>query len=369
LASGEAMAGWVRMTAKEQPVVPSFAVVGHPNKGKSSIVATLARDDSVTISPDPGTTIHCRRYPMRVDGELLYELIDTPGFQRARKALSWMQENQRGAADRPQIVREFVVDPENRQRFPDECQLLEPIVAGAGVLYVVDGSVPYSEEYDAELEILRWSGQPRLALINPISKREYIEQWRAALGQYFSVVRVFDALMAEFDKQVDLLRTFGQLQEQWQAPLSRAVRSLLAERRDRVGQAARLTAEAVAAMITLKKEIRISSDQRGLEKKKLELEADYHKHLAALEQGCRRSIEQLYRHRRVKRVESELEAIGGTELFSEESWGLFGLTKTELLTYGIVAVFWYVRLQSIARAFTRGSCFMPVSREIRLRAV
>ncbi len=47
--------------------LPQFAVVGHPNKGKSSIVATLAMDDSVRIGPQPGTTQHCRRYPMSVD--------------------------------------------------------------------------------------------------------------------------------------------------------------------------------------------------------------------------------------------------------------------------------------------------------------
>ena len=61
-------------------MTPRFAVVGHPNKGKSSIVATLAEDDSVAISPVPGTTKRARVYPMRVDGEVLYELIDTPGF-------------------------------------------------------------------------------------------------------------------------------------------------------------------------------------------------------------------------------------------------------------------------------------------------
>ena len=33
-----------------------FAVVGHPNKGKSSIVATLAENDAVAIGATPGTT-------------------------------------------------------------------------------------------------------------------------------------------------------------------------------------------------------------------------------------------------------------------------------------------------------------------------
>ena len=67
---------------------PVFAIVGHPNKGKSSIVSTLARDESVAISPLPGTTVANREYPMIIDGETLYLLIDTPGFQRARAALA-----------------------------------------------------------------------------------------------------------------------------------------------------------------------------------------------------------------------------------------------------------------------------------------
>jgi ribosome biogenesis GTPase A len=48
--------------------VPEFAVVGHPNEGKSSVLSTLAEDDSVRISPVPGETRECRRFPVRVDG-------------------------------------------------------------------------------------------------------------------------------------------------------------------------------------------------------------------------------------------------------------------------------------------------------------
>ena len=44
-------------------MTPSFAIVGHPNKGKSSLVATLARDASVRIGPEPGTTVQAREYP------------------------------------------------------------------------------------------------------------------------------------------------------------------------------------------------------------------------------------------------------------------------------------------------------------------
>ena len=63
--------------------VPRFAVVGRVNKGKSSIVSTLAEDDSVRIDARPGTTTEVREFPVRVDGRTLFVLVDTPGFEDA----------------------------------------------------------------------------------------------------------------------------------------------------------------------------------------------------------------------------------------------------------------------------------------------
>ena len=189
--------------------LPRFAIVGHPNKGKSSIVATLAEDDSVAISPEPGTTRIARAYPMRLDGVTLYELIDTPGFQRAREMLAWLNAHDRGAGARTDVVREFVEQHDGVERFHDECQLLRPILDGAGILYVVDGSRPYGAEYEPEMEVLRWTGQPRMALINMIGAGDHVDEWRAALSQFFSIVRVFDAMRSDFDRRIELLRAFG----------------------------------------------------------------------------------------------------------------------------------------------------------------
>ena len=43
--------------------VPSFAVVGHPNEGKSSVVATLTENDRIRVSPVPGETVKAAEYP------------------------------------------------------------------------------------------------------------------------------------------------------------------------------------------------------------------------------------------------------------------------------------------------------------------
>ncbi|MEX2326794.1 MAG: GTPase, partial [Pseudomonadales bacterium] len=104
--------------------VPTFAVVGHPNKGKSSIVATLAEDDRVAISRTPGTTRKARRHTFTLDGEALYTLVDTPGFQRPGEVLDWLKQHAGSASDRPEAVAAFVERHREDPRFADECELL-----------------------------------------------------------------------------------------------------------------------------------------------------------------------------------------------------------------------------------------------------
>jgi hypothetical protein len=59
------------------------------------------------------------------------------------------------------------------------------------------------------MEVLRWSGRPRMALINLIGTGDHVAEWRTALDQFFAIVRVFDAVHADFDKRIELLRAFG----------------------------------------------------------------------------------------------------------------------------------------------------------------
>ncbi len=311
---------------------PSFAVVGHPNKGKSSIVATLSQDDSVRISDTPGTTTSCRNYPMRVDNEILYNLVDTPGFQRSRKLLHLLKQEETSPADRPQCIRRFIEKEENKKLFPDEHELLTPVVNGAGILYVVDGSVPYGPEYDAELEILRWTGQPRMALINPISGTTYVDEWKAALGQFFSVVRVFDAKMASFEKQLNLLIAFGQLEDSWRTQLEKAVHILRREHGRKRKRAARSITQCIVDMLTLKVEEKIKSSEL-VEETQERLEREYRKQLQDLEKQSKSRVESIYAQHQIELKEEALDILQSEQLFSEQSWRLFGLSRREILTF------------------------------------
>ncbi len=315
---------------------PVFAVVGHPNKGKSSIVSTLAQDDSVAVGRIPGTTSHCRSYPMTVDGEKLYTLVDTPGFQRARLALEWMRQHESTADKHPEVVRAFLAEHRQKELFFDECELLGPVMDGAGILYVVDGSLPYGSEYEAEMEILRWTGQPRMALINPIGQADYVEAWQLALGQYFSVVRVFNAVTADFTKRIELLRAFGQLKDAWRQPLQLAVDSLQQSRAQARLSAARSIASTLAEMLMLKVEKKVNPEIDTSEDKQ-KLEKDYRRQIQKLEDGCRKQVEDSYEHHQVDRIEPQIDLLDTGELFSKESRQLFGLSRTQLLKYGVIS--------------------------------
>lgn len=311
---------------------PVFAVVGHPNKGKSSIVATLAQDDSVGISTTPGTTVRCRRFPMRVDGRTLYILVDTPGFQRSRAALEWMKARKAGAAERPTVVRNFVEVHRDAQQFRDECELLSPLIEGAGILYVTDGSRPFGQEYEAEMEILRWTGSPSMALINPIGNEDHVEEWTIALRQYFKIVRVFNAVTAEFDKRIQLLKAFGELQEDWRRPIEVAVESLEHDRTQRIARSAQAIADMLVDVLTLTQTKRLPP-HKNVEPEKAALMDRYLDRLRKREAACRKSVEHIYDHHKISRNETALKVIDD-DLFSDQSLQLWGLTRGQLVSAG-----------------------------------
>lgn len=113
----------------------------------------------------------------------------------------------------------------------------------------MDGSVPYSAEHEAEMTILRWTGRPSLALINSIGDDDYSDTWQAALGQFFQVVRKFDAVRAPFTQHLSLLKAFGQLEPDWEQTLARATDLLAQQRQQRRHQAAGLIARALEDMM------------------------------------------------------------------------------------------------------------------------
>jgi hypothetical protein len=320
---------------------PRFAVVGRVNKGKSSIVATLAEDDTVRIDPRPGTTTEVREFPVEVDGRTLFVLVDTPGFEDAPRALAWLRARDVSAAERPARVAELLRAHEGTDELVEERRLLAPILAGASVLYVVDGTKPYRRNYEAEMEILRWTGRPGMALVNRIGEEDHAAEWRLALAQYFSLVRDFDAFSATFEERLALLTAFRELRPDLRASFDEAVTAIAAQRRRRRAEAAGILADLLAAALTHTEELVVDDPaavEARLAAERDRLERSFHDALRRLEEDARRRIERLFGH-----AEARFEAAGlerpvfEQDLFAEDAWNELGLTPGQIVAAGTLA--------------------------------
>lgn len=314
-------------------MTPVFAVVGHPNKGKSSIVATLAQDDSVAISNQSGTTRVAERIEVSV-GASQYTLVDTPGFQRPTKVLRWLQQHADSADKRQAAVARFVADIDCQQQFPDEVELLTPIMNGAAILYVVDGSRPYGAEYEAEMEILRWTGQASMALINPIENEDYIQHWQQALGQYFKVVRVFNAMQADAEKRRSVLVAFSIIKQEWQGAIERLIVEYQTVRENQQRQSAQLLASLLTRLCVYQLSQKVLTKNQAQLLKPV-LASRYVAEMNAIEKDSHDALKRLFRYHHLS---SELYGLPLDDgLFDTEKWILWGLNRKRLAAAAAMA--------------------------------
>ena len=311
---------------------PLFVVVGHVNRGKSSVVSTLAADASIEIDAMPGTTRQCRHYRMSVGEQTLLEFVDTPGFERPRHMLAWLRDHETRTAERAQVVWAFVDVHREGGAFNEECELVPPILEGGTILYVVDASRPPSVKEEAEMEILRWTGQPRMALLNRIGASDHSAAWRVVLDQYFNLVRTFDAQRADFEERIKLLRALSEVTEASREPLSRAIQILQADRRGNLEEAFAVVAELLVDVLTLTKQKRISVevDSRPYQ---APLSARYYDRIRDLESRSQERMKEIFGHGGLL-VEQDPLAEIDDDLFDLSLWNHLGLTSAQLITTG-----------------------------------
>jgi len=315
---------------------PQFAVVGHPNKGKSSIVSSLSLDGSIQIGNTPGTTQVKRGFPLQIDGEVVYELFDTPGFQRARRVFAWLEQHADVPANkRVDVVRQFVFQHKNSDKFRDEVELLEPILEGAGIIYVVDASKPYGAEYEVEMEILRWCGQPSMAILNLIGEEDYREEWTRALGQYFRLVRTYNPMTAGHTEHVQLLESMAQLKEEWTQSIKKAIIALDKLQNQKIESTVATLSDYMLKVLSLVHTQNIAGEKASPEEEE-QSKLSYREKIVQYEIYERHSVEKIWRHSKIQKQENAL-VLEDVGLFSEESVSIFGLSQKELILTGASA--------------------------------
>jgi hypothetical protein len=311
--------------------IPEFAIIGHPNEGKSSVLSTLAEDDSVRVSAIPGETVVCQAFPVRIDGREILRFIDTPGFQNPRQTLEWLQ-NFTGPEE--EMLPAFIAAHRHHPAFHDDCELLGPVAAGAGVIFVVDGSRPLRHVDRAEMEILRLTGAPRMAVIN--CKEEdsgYLDQWQSTFRKHFNAVRIFNSCQANYRQRIELLESLKAIDQQWEPALKIVVEAFRTDWEARITRTAAILADTLRDILAYRRTVACSKGKESQLREQLHRE--YLAYVTAEERRGHEAIRRLFKHN-IFNLELPPQSILAEDLFSRRTWEFLGLTNRQIIVAGAV---------------------------------
>jgi hypothetical protein len=305
--------------------VPEFAIVGHPNEGKSSVLSTLAEDDSVRISATPGETVVCQPFPVLIDGREIIRFVDTPGFQHPREILHQLQNLQADTGNIITALRKKNADnPELRQ----DMELLLPLTQGAGIIYVVDGSRPVRSVDRAEMEILRLTGLPRMAILNSKDPdTDYLEQWKEEFRKTFNVFRLFNAHRATYAERIALLESLKHIDQDRQATLDTVIAAFKKDWAQRNLSCAGIITDMLAECLsyTLVRNLVDAADEERLQ---ADMRQAYEKNIRKIESRAYLRIRSLFKHN-IFNYDLPTQSILHEDLFSDSTWKFLGLSRNQ----------------------------------------
>lgn len=163
---------------------PTFAFIGKPNNGKSSMISALTFDDRIEVSKSVGTTTKAVQYSYIYNKRVVCNFFDTPGFEQAKKIVSFIKEYQSEYFGNS-IFNAFIAQYSTDTQIQKDIEILHAILASDFIIFVIDISQHYNKNVIGyEFEILHFLKKPILILLNKIQEHDYTKEWKEALSQH-----------------------------------------------------------------------------------------------------------------------------------------------------------------------------------------
>ncbi len=163
---------------------PTFAFIGKPNNGKSSMISALTFDDRIEVSKSVGTTTKALQYSYYYKQKVVCNFFDTPGFEQAKKIVSFIKEHESEYFGHG-VLDAFVSQYSEDARMQKDIEIIRAVLASDFIVFVIDVSQHYNQNVIGyEFEILHFLKKPVLILLNKIQEQDYTQEWKEALSRY-----------------------------------------------------------------------------------------------------------------------------------------------------------------------------------------
>lgn len=307
-----------------------LAIVGHTNVGKTSFIRTLMRSTRFgEVSPRASTTRHVEGASLKVDGQEVVRLYDTPGMEDAMSLLDYIEQLRRPGErrDGPALIAQFLDSAEARGQFEQEAKVLRQLLASDAGIYVIDAREPVLPKYVDELEVLAMCGKPLFPVLNFVAGNDdRSDAWREALARRgLHALLSFDSVAPPLDGERRLYESLALMLEKARPQLQRLIadRAEQAEARRRSG--AKLIAELLVDVTAYRISVAPEADLVA------EAMRELRQRVRRREQQCVEALLQLYGFDRDDAVTGELPLAEGRweeDLFHPETLKQLGVRVT-----------------------------------------
>ena len=199
---------------------------------------------------------------------------------------------------------------------------------------MVDGSRPVRTIDKTEMEILRLTGLPRMAIINTKDKHhaQFLDNWRLEARKHFNTIRVFDAHRATYAERIELLESLKNIDPDWQPQLEAVISAFKQDWRHRIDDSVAIILELLASAGRHKVTKTCSDESQVPETKKIlteKFKTDIHR----FEKTAHKNIRKRFKHN-IFNYELPPHSIIHEDLFSKNSWRILGLKQWQVAAAG-----------------------------------
>lgn len=304
----------------------NLVFLGDPNEGKTTIIANLMENECAEISALPGTTTkaQCYRLHDSRNRELILATWDTPGFQNSDDMFAWFYEQNDNAI--PNLTQLFIESHRDDMSWQHDVELIRPITLGALVVYVVSSHRKPTDSDYKQIQIIRYTGAKRIALINQRdgNGKNWTEDWRELLEREFGTVLTYNPHNSGLDQRLELLDRLANASEQDRQQILNARDTLKSYWEHRIDQ---LTRKIITKICESVRAAEVD-DAEEIAKRKLT------DRLISLENEFREEAKKLFNHTRLN-IQHPLFDF---EIDSTKHWkaNKLGMTRKNAAIYGAI---------------------------------